>query len=726
MAATERLRFALTHLTSTDWGAFEQLASTFMAADFSELRTIAGTGDEGRDAVFESADNPQIVVQYSIVEDWPSKIKRTLKRLAEVGHPCAGLVYVTNRDVGAKGQALRSELLRGGVMLDVRDRSFFLDRVNASLAQAEAAEEFADRIVNPLLPGQELVRNSVVTNPDLRAGLLYLELQLHDADEGRNIAKLSYDALVLGALRETGPDHELTRGEILSAIKRVLPDRDPSVIEAAVSGCLERLRNRRRINVTRATDSFSLRHEERIAQSERALRLLDQHDAVRKQLDELARSSAMDLEIPYPELGSDAFVDMLLQLFERMLERQGNQFAEAVRQQTGLQLRHDVLARAQDEVTRHARDLHSLRVPREPLIELATEVATNAFIVGGAIRTHLRELADAYTLLAFMQQAPDVQRAVSEFFSRGRLVLDTSVLLPCFAESLLPDDDQLYTNVLRGARDAGIELSTTEGVLNEIDAHLDLSLLRHRLGAGTWRGSTPLVYSQWLDITGGGDFASFVQRFRGDGGIEDVQLFVEQALNVTLADLALFAERTDDQQRYAIAELWRPRKLMRPTGSEIERDIRLRHDIEMYFGVLAWRRNERRDLYGYEAWWVTGDSSALRMFDLAKDEGIDLPSNPTMSPAFLTNMLSIGPSRNRIRRDIRDQLPVALDLHRSSDAIAGLSTLADEIRAEHAQDPEWLIRRRIRDKMNELKRLQSDIDLPITEVVNVPAGSDAV
>jgi hypothetical protein len=47
------------------------------------LRTIAGVGDMGRDAVFEAVDGGSVVLQYSIDEDWRSKIKGAVRRRAE-------------------------------------------------------------------------------------------------------------------------------------------------------------------------------------------------------------------------------------------------------------------------------------------------------------------------------------------------------------------------------------------------------------------------------------------------------------------------------------------------------------------------------------------------------------------------------------------------------------------------------------------------------------------
>jgi hypothetical protein len=464
-----------------------------------------------------------------------------------------------------------------------------------------------------------------------------------------------------------------------------------------------------------ADDSFALHHEERLARTEAALSLLSQREEVRARLVSLTQTSAEELEIPYPAEGSDAFVDTLEQLFETTLADQGNRFAEAVRSQSGGDIRQDLWTAANALITRNAGLLTGIGVSRDPLVELATEVATTAFLLGGPLRAYLRELADAYTLLAFMQEAPDVQEAVGQFFSRGRLLLDTTVLLPCFGELLLDEDAQRYTNLLRGAREAGMSLSVTAGVLHEISTHLDVALARHRRGPSEWIGEAPRVYADWLTLTGGGDFPAFIDQFRGTGGEEDIALFLDQALGCGIIDPALAVETIPGDQRHRVAEIWRPRKRMSPTGTEMDRDIRLGTDIEMYFAVLGWREGERRDMFGYEAWWVTDDRVAHRMRDLARAEAIELRSNPCMSPTFLVNLLTIGPSRRKLGRTLRDQLPVALDLQRGGLGVPGLSQLADEIREAHATEPEWLLRRRIRDRMNAIKEMREPLDDAVTD-----------
>ncbi len=710
MSEAARLRLALGNLSGGDWEVFERFCSAFLADDFPELRTIAGVGDQGRDATLHSPDRPNVVIQYSIVENWKSKIESTLSRLAEAEIGVAGLVYVTNRDVGTRADSLKGDLLKDGVLLDVRDRSFFLDRVHLSAGKLAAARELNRLVADPLLATEEIMRNSAVSDGELRAGLLYLELQLHDAAEARNLTKLSYDALVLAALADTEPDSQLPRTQIRDAVGRHLPGHPPDRVRSSVDGALQRLKARGRIAVTGSTDSFSLHHQERLRQAERAAEIAGERDAVRHELASVLVAACGDLDLEFPTDGQDALVDALDSVLQGVLERQGYRFADAVRNHNATLRREDVLPIAEDIVTRRAAALGLLNLTHDQLAELTMEALLRAFVLPpGAVQGYLREMADAYTLLAFMRESPDVQNAVSHFFSRGQLVLDTTVLLPTIAETLLSTEDQRYTNLLRGASEAGMDLLITEGVLEEIDTHLNRALICYQMGSG-WNGEPPLVLDLWRQFGGGGDFRAFIEKFRGDGGPAGIQVFLQYALRASLTDLdRTAAGAIPGEARHEFTEVWRPRKKLRPGRSEAERDILLRHDVEMFLGVVGLRKHERPDVFGYEAWWVTTDPTAHGMFRAARSNGVNVPSNPCMDPAFLTNLLSIGPTRGRLDASSRLLLPAALDIQRRGWGDKELSDLADAIRGQNDGEPEWLVRRRIRDAVNKVKAERAEM-----------------
>lgn len=707
MSEADRLRFALKHLRPSDWEAFENLCGAFLANDFPELRTIAGVGDTGRDGIFFGNEAMGVVVQYSTQVDWASKIRKTIERLGEAGVTCHTLIYATNRDIGAKADGIKAELLANGVALDIRDNHYFLDRVALSEGNRLAAERLSVQVVDPVLPTTELTRNSPIDNDEMRAGLVYLELQLRDSSQAKNLTKVSYESLVLGTLADTDPENRRTQEDVVNAVQQHVLTHEAEQVRDSVDGALQRLKQAKKVIVSGppAKRTYALHHQERSRQADRAIEILAEREAVIRELEDLLRLLGNELDIALPESDLDALIDTLDSLLQSVLERQGHRFADAVRTQQGSFRDSDLRPIVEDQVVKDFKGLRPLKLSRDELVDLTLNAALLVFVAPPpAVSLYLRDLSDAYTLLAFMHETPDVQKAVAHFFSKGTLVLDTTVLLPCFAETAAPAESKRFTNLLRSAKEAGMSLYTTEGVANEIDTHLQRALHCSRTNRGEWEGDIPFALAHWQELTGGGDFSKFVETFRGKHGPEDIQQFLEHGLGVFPIDLNETAERAmPETDRHTVTELWRERKRVRPGGSEAERDLLLRHDIEMYLGVISQRRTEKRDVFGYEWWWVTQDRTAQGIFRTAKAEGVAIHSNPCMSPAFLSNLLSLGPARARLANAGRNQLPVALDIQQRGWADMELSTVANEIREKHAGDPEWLIRRHIRDSVNALK-----------------------
>jgi hypothetical protein len=706
MSEADRLRFSLKNLNSSDWEAFEQLASAYLAQEFPELRTIAGVGDGGRDAVFFGPVEG-VVVQYSIQADWEQKIRRTLARLREQAIPCHFLIYASNQQIGARVDKIRAELLLQGIALDVRDITYFVDRVYVSDATKAAAESLGKRIVDPLLPANQLARNSPVTDAEMRAGLVYLELHLRDSRQSRDLTKISYESLALGALIDSTPEEMRSRADVVTAVQRQIPGQHADQVETFTGQALKSLQEERMVIVKGPPEDrfYALHHRERSRQTNRAIEIIVEREAVREELQQLLQATAAALEV---ELGDaeqvlTSLADALDRMLQSVLEQEGHRFVDAVRTQSARFDRSDLLPIAERAVA-SSEALGDLGAGRDEMVELLLDGALQAFTSPpGMVRAYLRDLSDAYTLLAFMRETPDVQKAVAHFFSRGTLVLDASVLLPCFAETLVPTEGQRFTNLLRSAKEAGMNLRATAGVANEIDTHLRRALFCFRTPPSEWEGEVPFALEHWHELSGGGDFAEYIYEFVGRNGPDDIQQFLEHGLEISPIDLEEEAESAlAETERYEFTELWRTRKRIRQGGDATERDLLLRHDLEMYLGVLARRKSERKDVFGYESWWVTRDRVAQRIFGTARKAKLGINSDPCMSPAFLSNLLSIGPARTRLGEH-KNLLPVALEIQRRGWPDMELTSVANQIREKHAEDPEWRIRQRIRQAMNTIK-----------------------
>jgi len=167
------------------------------------------SGDGGRDSQLYGPDGENIVcAQYSVTESWEAKIRKTQKRLIENFKNVKILIYMSNQEIGARGDKVKSELQKEGVFLDIRDKNWFLDRFGADEQKVSGAEEFFERIGRPYLEGQQIIvtKRAALSNQEAKAALVYLGMQWEDANTDKGLTKLSYEALVRSVLRKTNAE----------------------------------------------------------------------------------------------------------------------------------------------------------------------------------------------------------------------------------------------------------------------------------------------------------------------------------------------------------------------------------------------------------------------------------------------------------------------------------------------------------------------------------------
>jgi hypothetical protein len=243
--SASRFELALKEPKSSDWEKFERLASAFLASEWLDLRTTACPGgDGGRDAeIFSPKGSPNVVIQYSIAEDWKTKIKHTLNRLTDSLPEATILVYLTNQRIGARADGVKKDFSTQGKFLDVRDASWFLERFNLDANRSAAAVELARLIVDPLFEAGGLLTASgaALTGSEARTAFLFLELQWHNETAGKGLTKSSFDALVRGALNGTNNSQRINRTEIHNRIGKFLPQHDISKLKPYIDGSLRRL-----------------------------------------------------------------------------------------------------------------------------------------------------------------------------------------------------------------------------------------------------------------------------------------------------------------------------------------------------------------------------------------------------------------------------------------------------------------------------------------------------
>ncbi len=719
MLAYDRFKLALARVDGTQWRAFERMATVFVADEYPSLRPMAAaSGDGGMDAeLFQPSDDPGVALQFSLRQDWENKIIQTCRRLSETAPDTRLLIFVTNQVIGPKVGGVRKKVRSDfGLFLDVRDAEWFLARRNSSAAVEAEAEAFAQLVADPLLSGETALQRQAQALDDLeaKAAFVYLGLQWEDEAREKGLTKLCFEAIVRAVLRDTTSDDRMSRPQIKEHIASLLPAHDAAARDAQVDGALGRLA-KVYIRHWRKQDEFCLTWTERVRLDDRLAHMEALDSALRNELrDMLTRVTQEEgLDVQEPLLTET--VDRTRAVLERVLLDRGEAFAEAVTsgQETDLRF-EDVEAAVYKD----------LAVSPAKGIEPRVVAAALASLMAGPpeeVRKYLRSLADTYTLFAFMRETPDVQSAIVKIFADGDIWLDTTVVLPLFAEDLLDATGRAHTYMLRAVRESGSRLHVTEGVIEEITSHIHRSKGYYRalLDERDVYGPEPFLLSCYqLSGRDPGDFERWLETFCGTARPEDDIIdYLSDFFGIEVANLQEEADQADPVFRAMVGEIWHEARDQReskaaalgipPTDPGIRARL-VAHDVENYVGVVMRRarRGERRSVFGYKSWWLTLDGTAFRVRRELEDRLTDKPpASPAISPDFMLHYLAVAPVRARLSRQTEETLPLMLNMSILDAVPKSLLDLADTLRKELIGLPPHVVRRKIRDTLDEARLL---------------------
>jgi hypothetical protein len=709
---TNRLQLALERLQPSDWHRFEKLASAFLASEFDDLRTTANaSGDEGRDSeLFAPLTEPKVLLQYSVSADWGSKIRRTVQRIQETFPDALMLVFVSNQEIGALADPIKRKVRQEhGLSLDIRDRNWFVDRVLGSPAREKAAEELARAIVDPYLASAGVTSYvpSDLSPPEAIAAVTFLGLQWRDDVREKGLTKLAFEALVRAVLANTDREHRMTRDSIHEGVCRLLQGHSDVQVRRFVDSALRRL-TKRAIRHWPREDEFCLNYEEK-------LRVNDfKTQAALAERDLLAAISAISAEILSRQEGAAAHNDTLTQCIrsatDAVLFDHSQAFAMAVH--TGSL---SSLANA-DFTEVLIAEISKSPLPKIQGVEwlgvLKTGVCEVLQSEDPAVQSHMRSLADAYTLLAFLRQTPDVQGAVEKMFSHGQIWLDASVILPILAEPLFDGLPGRFTRMLEAAHDAGLDLFVTPGAIEEIERHMNRAMTYMRMGSGRWFGRVPYLLERYVASGRSmSTFANWLETFRGNVRPEqDISEYLQDQFGIEPRDLQAERDAAVPELRHALQALWyeahrrrREREGISPDETVITRLVE--HDVECYCGIVQLRSKERASPFGYSAWWLTVDRQAFDLKPRLREfMTVEPPDSPVLSADFMVNYLAFGPVRRKVVKAKEAQLPLMMELGTAQFLTPELMAEAESLREEMKDLPDRVVRRRVRDHLDKARR----------------------
>jgi hypothetical protein len=129
------------------------------------------------------------------------------------------------------------------------------------------------------------------------------------------------------------------------------------------------------------------------------------------------------------------------------------------------------------------------------------------------------------------------------------------------------------------------------------------------------------------------------------------------------------------------------------------------HDVENCLGVIQLRQATPISPMGYHQWYLTLDKTAWSLKKAITERvGRNPPDSPALSPDFMTHYLRLAPVRSAVERELWASLPLLTDVSRYDYVPKEFIERADQIRREVGDMDERIVRRRVRDKLDEMKR----------------------
>ena len=710
MLNRKRFELALERLESTDWARFERLASAFLVKDFPTIRTVASPGgDGGRDAeLYVPNDDPTVMLQYSVTPKWRPKLLDTARKISKNFSQVRELIYVTNQVIGAAADEIKREIRKDfKLSLDIRDRSYFLDRYSGDIHLEAIAAQISREIVDPYLESKEIIERKAqaLSVGESRAALVFLEMQWEDDTRDKGLTRLTFEALVRSVLRDTHSEKLLTKAAIQKAVCGLLPGQEEAFVKAETDKALTRL-TKKYIRL-HPGDEYCLTHEEterikdRLAETEERDATLDA--TIRDVLSQFF-SEAELVDYPCTSLARKAIEQFLLQ--------RGELFVAALQQGQLDRLSYDLIKVISKEEWKGA------GLTRDEVLEAKLSEAVEKLLTtpAASIENYLKSLADAYTLLAFLKQTPDVQSAVQKMFSHGEIWLDTSMVLPLIAEDLIEEERRQFRHLIGVARSIGLKLKITDGVLEEVESHTYRATVCANSQPGEWRGSIPYLLAYFVSMGRGVQgFSAWLTKFRGEvQPSQDIADFLLEQFGIEQHEIAQDAAKLEERSRLAIKDAWTNVHMERRqrNGDDFDPHLALRlaeHDTENYAGVIQRRKQDGASALGFTSWWLTLDHMAFIINRrIAEQLGERPMPSPAMSADFLTNYLAFGPLRDKASRSQVKVLPVALDAS-VTELTPELLEVAKRAREQAMDQEEYVIRRRVRDALNSARRRTGQI-----------------
>ncbi|NNB56175.1 hypothetical protein [Pseudomonas fragi] len=711
-----KLAQAFTLTTEEQGPMFERFANAFLTDDYPELQALGAKKDGGMDAyIYSEQDKIELVVQSCIspADKARTKVLDTVKKLIlnKRGLPHT-LVYCTTAMISTKLDITKKELRTNHkIILDVRDKAWFIQRNKTSEHRIRLVEDYCSILLAPFYESVKPVHlySQVLSETEERVGLQYLEANNLDRSRGGNLTKGIFDALIGHTLRDSNPpDVAYSLDDIVKKISSMFPPSHMPRICEIVKGRIQHLSAKNIIHLDIQAGGYvlSFEHKKRIEKN-----FLDSQDRevfFRAEMKSAVESACEKYEIDY-EFSSEQLGEIGHKCILWYLNAQG------------VALSREINGAGNILNTERLLDLYleAFPIPDIALLDAVKDLLPHAMFEilrssDTEIQSYIKAKSDLFIINSFLQVTPDVQVACKKLLSGDLLFLDTTILVRCVAESLLPADSRPIVQALSCAKLAGYKLRTWSPYIDELVSHIRgpvmLEWANHYAGEShdtiikMLRTASTLINVFYLASTQKSTtFNRVAESIIGKSNYkENIAEYLLKEFDIRTDDIPPGSDSViGNDERDRVLTAWRDGKYKHHNMPDERFEQLILNDVNCYLEILRLRRSTSTSgpNHGQKIWYLTLDKMPWRIARVVSPNR-DAVYDVAMSLSYLVNCVATLANAG-LASIPEDLIPATTILEESEMVPHDLRAIYLESWNPH--EKQYIRERRLRDQIHQLK-----------------------
>lgn len=712
----EAFRFALAQIK--DGNIFENFGLDFMSKvlgyEFLPAGGIRDRGIDGLEHTFHRHGVERTIYQLSIEKDYKGKIRDSIEKLKKNKIKFNRFIYVTNKDVEFMDLLIDELVAKYRLHIAIYDGKWFAMHVNDSATTIQSFHVFVESHLHEFnRPGKSYEVANLEGDPRL---YIFLRQRL---DEERNETRLDniiIDTLILYALEETNPDQGrlMTREEIIEQIKKVVKF-DPRVANNLINQRLKVLSEKpRRIHYHTSENAYGLDYEERLAIQNRNL----SDASLDKEFEEDTKKS-VERNVPSELSTKIDFYLIIRAVLQTLFYQQGVEFANFIL----TSLSQEVFEKSLPEIVSQVVD--ETKVPSD-IQRVKTYMLTiiRDIVYNGTRRQNefLNRLSHTYLMLFLLQCDPKICTYFATLAGKLKIYVGSSIIVPALSERFLSEENRRYTNLLLGARKAGVTLLINEAILKEIAGHLRTVKNRYEelyeQNEDLYEDEATIFYISEIIIRAYfyaktrrqvKNFDEFIGTFVSPSmyRLEDnlVELLKSEFDIDFVTNTSMGIHLASEEVERIVQKLVRYKKIRSGRGAE----KRARYDSTVILTIHALRNRNNESgtagIFGYKTWWLTSDITT--QMAAADTDGSKYTASCYMRPDFLYNYISLAPKKGEIDETFKEMFPTLLGINVSWQLPEEVATTIQKYIKEHKEKNPTRVKSDLRELSDELKQFPS-------------------